>query len=504
MACLGAALVGLALASLPYQEHAEEPARPSLEQRCPATPIAGSAYAFSVAGGGDLNGDGVPDLVVGSPGAKGPGPFAGRVQALSGKDGAELWARTGEYEKLLLGFSLCIPGDVDGDGRPDVAAGAPLGAAVLLLSGVDGSVIRRITREDTIGGSWFGAAVCALPDRDGDGVAELAIGAPWWAPMWDSMSAYAVERWPVGRVTVVSGGKGSTLLEVGFDYQGGELHSYHLRAGSCFGRTLADAGDLDGDGLSDLLVGAPGDLMAWLGGRSYGYYRAATDPEFDRSKSGAFCRPFELHGELAEPYEEWCEHRDRGGQVFALSGRDGSMLYRLHVGSGWNGFGSALTSLGDIDGDGRPDFAVGAYREPSEGEGQGAVHVYSGARGGELRVLRSDVPASELGYSLAACGDVDADGLTDLWVGDPVRNRAPNSWGEARLLAGAGGELRRSLHEGNLADMVDDFAISLAAIDDLDGDGARDLVVGVMRCWVGGRVYVYSSRTGEKLLRVGD
>ncbi len=96
-------------------------------------------------------------------------------------------------------------------------------------------------------------------------------------------------------------------------------------------------------------------------------------------------------------------------------------------------------------------------------------------------------------------------GTPDFWMGDPVRGRYLNSWGESRLTSGGSGEVLKTLSVGDGNEMVDDFAISLSSIDDMDGDGVRDLVVRVIRSPIGGltRLLLCEPRQVAHALRGG-
>jgi len=189
---------------------------------------AGDHFGFAVAGPGDVNLDGVPDVLIGAPG----GNYA---RVASGADGATLFTLPGEGGDF--GSAVSAVGDVDGNGVPDLAVATPLFDRVDLLSGVDGDLLRRYEKAS----GEFGRSIAPLGDVNDDLVPDLLVGAPADA---------VLDKEGAGTAFVISGATGQNL----FKFTG---HS----AGAHLG-TSAAAADLDGDGRPEMLLGAPGDLLA--------------------------------------------------------------------------------------------------------------------------------------------------------------------------------------------------------------------------------------------------
>lgn len=288
------------------------------------------AFGAAVLGVGDISHDGVPDFVVGAPGAdvttKPVRSGAGRVVAYSGADGSVLFDVYGGAAGDALGFSLAALGDYDGSGVADVLAGAPLSSPVLggttkklkkagkvqILAGEDGDVLRTV--KGAVAGGQLGFSVTGMRDLNADGKIDFAAGAPFQTVNYLDPNNRPTKALGAGAVAIFSGldGKEIGRLEVP-----GAGIAYPM-PNSRFGWSLADMGDQDGDGVGDIAVGAPDAL-----------------------------------GDIGAGFTE------KGAGVVKVMSLGGFLLAKGSLNVGGAHFGYAVANGGDIDGDGLDDLLIG-------------------------------------------------------------------------------------------------------------------------------------------------
>lgn len=330
-------------------------------------------------------------------------------------------------------------------------------------------------------GGGFAWAVSELADIDGDGAGDLITGAPNLNTANGSRS---------GRLYVYSGA--TAVLLYAFD---GPL------ANSNLGYSMADAGDVDGDGVHDIIGGAKGNQGGTSAGNAFVYSGAdglvllsltgeQTAEGFGHAVAGIGDINDDGHDDLlvgAPGFDGGAG--TNSGRAYVFSGIDGSVI-RVHEGAGATDvLGNGTSGVGDIDGDGVPDYAVSA---PNGGAtDHGSCCVYSGVDGSLIHELLADETGSQFGqFFVGGVGDFDRDGTPDVYVGDYADSRAYVFSGED------GSQLFN--HEGIAGEGLG----CGRGAGDVNGDGHADLAVGAYTYNSGngtGRVYVFSGCDGEVL-----
>ena len=334
----------------------------------------------SVCGLGDVDGDGVPDVAAGSPGYDGG---RGRVSVYSGGSGALLYTIDEPQAGSYLGVDVARAGDVDGDGVDDLLASAPFKGAdghVHLYSGADGSFVRGFYGPS---GGGFGLRIAGGHDVDGDGVPDVAV-------LRSFDGAY-----------VLSGATGAHLFEVGWDVE-----------------DVALVPDMNGDGRAEVVCGqpfeAPGGGVRVFSGADGAELLAVHGVGVDigRAVDGAG----DVNGD-GVPDLVTSAWTTGAGEAFVHSGLDGAVL--LHLVGDHASFGHRVAGLGDRDGDGVPDVAVTTLYAGGFVGGSGSATAYSGATGAPLAVCHGTQHLGRTGADVDAIGDVDGDGLADFILGSP-------------------------------------------------------------------------------------
>lgn len=276
-----------------------------------------------------------------------------------------------------------------------------------------------------------------------------------------------------------------------------------------FGSHLVALGDVDLDGRPDFAVSAPSLLFAGYvrvfsgatGVVLWQRYETAVPVSF----GGSLARLSDLDGDGADELVVGSRAATVGaiGEVYVLSGASGAVLHHFAgVAGASQGFGACVASAGDVDLDGKADVLVGDS-DPQSGAGR--VTIHSGANGSILRAIVGPVASSGFGEALASVGDVSGDGVPDVAVSSITETVVPlQSWGRVRLYSGADGALLLQLQGG--VDLTY-FGETVQRFPDRDGDGRSDLLVGAgahhMGCcaFTPADLRVYSSASGALLLR---
>ena len=405
---------------------------------------AGDQSGFAVSGAGDVNGDGLADLLIGAFGAdpngessgvsyvvfgrntaqSGPFPASLELSSLDGTNGFRL---NGVAASDYSGFAVSNAGDVNGDGIGDLLIGAfgadPNGErsgasyvvfgrntaqsgpfpASLELSSLDGTSGFRLN--GVANGDASGRAVSGAGDMNGDGLADLLIGAYGAPSGYSAGASYVV----FGRNTAQSGPFPASLELSSLDGTNG-FRLNGVAAGDRSGEAVSGAGDVNGDGLADLLIGAPGKFPTG-GPGSYVVFGRNT------ARTGPF--PASLN----------------------LSSLDGTNGFRLAGVAAGDYSGFAVSNAGDVNGDVIGDLLIGAFAADPNGERSGASYVVFGAPPRTCNGLPVTIQGTDNGETLSGTSGndvIDGQGGNDVLRGRGGNDVLCGGDGRDRLFGGPG------------------------------------------------------------------
>jgi hypothetical protein len=410
-------------------------------------------------------------------------------------------------------FGRCVAGagDVNLDTYADVIVGAPYedGGAdragrAYVFSGAGGDLLYTLESGCPDPFGHFGGSVSSAGDVNNDGCSDVVVGAAG-----EKMLAPNA-----GRAYVFSGADGTLLYA---------LESPNPQFEGFFGGSVSCAGDVDRDGLDDVIVGAEQeDGPAARAGRAYVfggdgghllYTLDSPNPEY----LGYFGRSVSWAGDVNnDTYPDFIVGADwedgvagNDGKAYVFSGSDGSLLHAFaspNSGSGGQ-FGCSVSCAGWANGDEYADVIVGAYKEYASAQWAGRAYVFDGNSGDLLYALES--PNTQywgyFGRSVSGAGDVDSDGFDDVVVGAGAEDGDVAGSGFAYLFSGNEGVLLHTL-ESPWPETHGAFGHSVSSAGDVNNDAYADVVIGAC-CEDGGgldagRAYVFDL-TLETLLLSG-
>ena len=395
---------------------------------------AASGFGNSVACAGDVNGDGYDDALVGAPAYTNGETWEGRAYlylgSASGLATTPSWITEGNQAYASHGTTVAGAGDVNGDGYGDVLVGAatwggagPYGRVSLYLGSVSGLATTAAWAKDgDSSGNLFGQALAGAGDLNGDGYDDVVVG---------SFSSHAA-----GRVSVYFGSAAGLSITESWGTDG--------IPGAGFGRSVAGAGDVNGDGFDDLIVGAHAYSNGQVNeGAAYLFLGSAAGPA-----AGA----------------AWSVESD---SEFSL-------------------FGITVAGAGDVDADGFDDVIVGAPHYDVGMWQEGHAFLYLGSATGPgsqpAWIGRADQVNAHFGIAVAGAGDVNADGFADVVVGADNYKESPYAYTPGRLFVYLGGPAGLGAVPDWFADATGASKPFLGgAVDgagDVNGDGFADLIAG--------------------------
>lgn len=372
-------------------------------------------WSLNVANAGDVNADGVNDLLVAAP-RDSSNSQAGRVDVMSGVDGSSLYSFSGTSPSERYGGTVSGAGDANNDGYDDflIISYGSSGYADM-ISGFDGSVLFRISPSWSL--SYFGFSAAPCGDWNGDNYDDVVITGIGNSRNYSSMGVTNN-----GWATVYSGLDGSILSEFEPDIDQGK-----------FGYDVS-VGDIDGDGSNDILlsstqanssgVSSAGMVRAFSGATGSAMF--TLDGATTGDKFGTSIDLLEVNNDGFLDIVVGAVGADYGGtytgSVYVYDGATQALLNRVD-GTGNLELGNVVMNAGDINNDGYDDYMSGS---PSATNAPiyttGAVQIFSGRDHSSLMEFWGIVSRSSFGWSIANLGDTDADGIQDFLIGAPAYN----------------------------------------------------------------------------------
>ncbi|MCB9688085.1 MAG: FG-GAP repeat protein [Alphaproteobacteria bacterium] len=374
------------------------------------------------------------------------------------------WQATGGHASASLGTSVASAGDVDGDGYDDLIVGGNGEARVYLGSAIG---VSSTSAWSATGGSDFGHAVASAGDVNGDGYDDVVVGA------------YNYNRY--GKASVFLGSPTGPETTPSWTGVGTYFDGY-------FAWSVASAGDVNGDGYDDLVVGAPhedthGHGRAWLFLGSATGLSATPDWAGEEGNDGDYGMSVAGAGDVdGDGFDDVIVGRPLGAVSFF--GQGGAYVYLgtaigLSPVAAWIAwgpvdnarFGASVASAGDVNGDGFDDVVVGAWNQTVTGVASVFLGSATGLSSTANRTWLGSVAGGDFGAAVAGAGDVDGDGFDDVLVAAPDGDRVD-------LFRGSSTGPSAVADATFVADVGSDLGSSVAGAGDLDGDGIDDLVIG--------------------------
>ncbi|MBK8982004.1 MAG: FG-GAP repeat protein [Ignavibacteria bacterium] len=506
---------------------------------------AGNHFGVSVSTAGDVNGDGYSDLIVG---ASRYSSFTGRAYVFfggAGMDNAADVIMTGEAISNFFGLSVSSAGDINGDGYSDVIVGAigfstNTGRAYVFFGGAGMNNVADLTLTGEATGNYFGYSISSAGDVNGDGYSDVLVGAYRYSSFTGRVYLYDyfMKNEIIQDVTMTGettnniygssvssagdvNGDGYTDVIVGaYGYSSytGRVYLYFggpsmnnvadvTMTGEAtfnyFGNSVSSAGDVNGDGYSDVIIGAyaysssTGRVYIYFGGASMDNIAdvtitgQATGNRLGISVSSAGDMNGDGYSDLIVGVSGYSSFTGSAYIYFGGESLDTTAYVTMTGETINNSFGYSVSTAGDVNGDGYSDAIIGAYNYSSA---TGRAYIYFGGvsmNNAADVIMTGQATGNYFGNSVSTAGDVNGDGLSDVIIGAYSYS---SGTGQAYVYLGG-------VSMNNVADVTmiggstqNNFGYSVSTAGDVNGDGYSDVIVGA---------YGYSSNTGQTYIFFG-
>ena len=402
------------------------------------TSLPGNSTNYALSPAGDVNGDGYADVMISIYNNEYGVSSNGTVQLFMGTGNGissqPTWSGEGKGGSNF-GESIASAGDVNGDGFFDIIIGASRysngedneGAAFVYYGSPSGPAqTPSWTMEGNQANAFFGVSVSTAGDVNKDGYSDVIIGA----------SYFDDGETNEGSISIYLGSPSGLSKTPYFTAEGDQVNAF-------FGKSVACAGDVNHDGYSDVVIGAPG---------------------YD-------------HGQNNE------------GRAFLYMGTNMGMTQS----AAWTGesnqadanYGYSVASAGDVNGDGFSDVVIGANRFDDKMSNVGKIYVYMGSANGftlfpDWTYTGSQIDGN-MGISVSAAGDINGDGYGEVIVGSfGINPQIPTGnvfvfFGSVKGTTNKFIEIDKNKYPGA------SFGLSVASAGDINGDGYADVLAGVMK-----------------------
>lgn len=429
----------------------------------------GDESGYSVAGAGDVNGDGYDDILIGAPLDNDVGSEAGKAYLIFGKLSG--WAMDTSLSKVdasflgedagdWAGYSVAGAGDVNGDGYDDILIGAPYdeeGGSIVgqtyLIFGKDSGWTRDLNLTYSDASFWgedrrSGWSVAGAGDVNGDGYDDILIGEKYNGD----------GGFEAGKTYLILGRESGWAMNTSLSNANASFRGEDTDDRS--GYSVAGAGDVNGDGFDDILIGAPND---------------------EEGDSGAG-QTYLIFGKSSG----WLKDTDLSDADASFLGEDAD-----------DESGISVAGAGDVNGDGYYDILIGAhYDEEGGGAGAGQTYLIFGkVSGWAMDTNLSTADASFLGedgddlagFSVAGAGNLNGDRYDDILIGAPLDEGNGSMGGQTYLILGKASGWAMDVNLSNAdasflgEDTGDQAGHSIAGAGDVNGDGYDDILIGARR-----------------------